>query len=152
METEVGLRLSSNMIGNSDDETNFPHKLLLINRQVANNLRTAFANYLSTDIKLSKTQLSKIEQSGEFLDRICGQLLKTESSLMKNVVKSYAKIVLIPLGLTAAASAADARMHKKLLGSGTTTLIISKNEIEDIVKIAKSLQNSGLLLKRVKDL
>ena len=152
METEVGLRLSSNMIGNSDDETNFPHKLLLINRQVANNLRTAFVNYLSTDIKLSKTQLSKIEQSGEFLDRICGQLLKTELSLMKNVVKSYAKIVLIPLGLTAAASAADARMHKKLLGSGATTLIISKNEIEDIVKIAKSLQNSGLLLKRVKDL
>ena len=152
METEVGLRLSSNMIGNSDDETNFPHKLLLINRQVANNLRTAFVNYLSTDIKQSKTQLSKIEQSGEFLDRICGQLLKTELSLMKNVVKSYAKIVLIPLGLTAAASAADARMHKKLLGSGTTTLIISKNEIEDIVKIAKSLQNSGLLLKRVKDL
>ena len=152
METEVGLRLSSNMIGNSDDETNFPHKLLLINRQVANNLRTAFVNYLSTDIKLSKTQLFKIEQSGEFLDRICGQLLKTELSLMKNVVKSYAKIVLIPLGLTAAASAADARMHKKLLGSGTTTLIISKNEIEDIVKIAKSLQNSGLLLKRVKDL
>ena len=152
METEVDLRLSSNMIGNSDDETNFPHKLLLINRQVANNLRTAFANYLSTDIKLSKTQLSKIEQSGEFLDRICGQLLKTESSLMKNVVKSYAKIVLIPLGLTAAASAADARMPKKLLGSGATTLIISKNEIEDIVKIAKPFQNSGLLLKRVKDL
>ena len=146
METEVGLRLSSNMKGNSDDETNFPHKLLLINKKVANNLRTAFANYLSTDIKLSKTQLSKIEQSGEFLDRLCGQLLKTELSLMKNVVKSLAKIVLIPLGLTAAASAADARMHKKLLGSGTTILIISKNEI------AKSLQNSGLLLKRVQDL
>ena len=49
------------MIGNSDDETNFPHKLLLTNRQVAN-LRKAFANYLSTDIKLSKTQLSKIRR------------------------------------------------------------------------------------------
>ena len=58
-ESEVVLRLSSNMIGNSDDETNFPHKLLLTNRQVAN-LRKAFANYLSTDIKLSKTQLSKM--------------------------------------------------------------------------------------------
>ena len=62
-ETEVLLRLSSNMIG--DNKTNFPHKLLLTNRQVAN-LRKALANHLSTDIKL-KTQLSKIIQSGEFL-------------------------------------------------------------------------------------
>ena len=58
-ETEVILRLSLNMIGTSDDETNFPHKLLLTNTQVTN-LRKAFANYLSTDIKLSKTQLHKI--------------------------------------------------------------------------------------------
>ena len=58
-ETDVILRLSSNMIGNSDDETNIPHKLLLTNRQVAN-LRKAFANYLSSDIKLSKIQLSKM--------------------------------------------------------------------------------------------
>ena len=54
-ETDGILRLSSNMIGNSDDETNFPHKLLLTNRQVAS-ICKAFANYLSTDIKLSKTQ------------------------------------------------------------------------------------------------
>ena len=53
-ESEIVLRLLSNMIGNSDDETNFPHKLLLTNRQVANLLK-AFANHLSTDIKLSKT-------------------------------------------------------------------------------------------------
>ena len=53
-ETDVILRLSSNMIGNSDDETNFPHKLLLTNRQVAN-ICKAFANHTSTDIKLSKT-------------------------------------------------------------------------------------------------
>ena len=58
-ETEVVLRLSSSMIG--DNKTNFPHKLLLTNRQVAN-LCKAFANYLSTDIKLSKTQLSKMIQ------------------------------------------------------------------------------------------
>ena len=58
-ETDVVLRLSSNLIANSDDETNFPHKLLLTNRQVAN-LRKAFANYLSTDTKLSKPQLSKM--------------------------------------------------------------------------------------------
>ena len=62
-EADVVLRLSSNMIGNSNDETNFPHKLFLTQRQVAN-LREAFANYTSTDIKLSKTQLSKMIQSG----------------------------------------------------------------------------------------
>ena len=58
-ETDVVLRLSSNLIANSDDETNFPHKLSLTNRQVAN-LHKAFANYLSTDTKLSKSQLSKM--------------------------------------------------------------------------------------------
>ena len=55
-ETKVVLRLSSNMIG--DDETSFPHKLLLTNRQVSN-ICKAFANFLSTDIKISKTQISK---------------------------------------------------------------------------------------------
>ena len=72
-ETEVVLRLSSNMI--SDNETNFPHKLLLTNRQVAN-LRKAFANCLPTDIKLSKTQLSNMIQSGGFLGRLLSPLLK----------------------------------------------------------------------------
>ena len=100
-EAKVVLRLSSNMIDKSDDETNFPHKLLLTNRQVAN-LRKAFANYLSTDIKLSKTQLSKMIQSGGFLGRLLGPLLKTGLPLMKNVIKPLAKSVLIPLGLTAA--------------------------------------------------
>ena len=67
---------------------------------------------------------------------------------MKTVIKPLAKSVLIPSGLTAAASAADAGIHKKILGSGNTTLIISNNEIEDIIKIVKSLEDSGLLLKR----
>ena len=111
-ETEVVLRLSSNVIGNSDDETNFPHKLLLINRQVAD-LRRAFANYSSTDVKLSNTQLSKMIQSGGFLGRLLGPLLKTGLPLMKNVIKPLAKSVLIPLGLTAAASAADAGINEK---------------------------------------
>ena len=111
-ESKVVLRLSSNMIGDSNDKTNFPHELLLTNRQVAN-LRKAFANHLSTDIKLSKTQLSKMIQSGGFLGRLLGPLLKTGLPLMKNVIKPLAKSVLIPLGLTAAASAADAGIHKK---------------------------------------
>ena len=74
-ETEVFLRLSSNMIG--DNGTNFPHKLLLTNRQVSN-LRKAFSNHLSADIKLSKTQLSKMTQSGELLGRLLGPLLKQD--------------------------------------------------------------------------
>ena len=108
------LRLSSNMIGNLDDETNFPHKLLSTNRQFAN-LRKAFANYTSTDIKLSKTQLSKMIQPGGFLGRLLGPLLKTGLPLMKSVIQPLAKSVLIPLGLTAAALAADAGIHKKNL-------------------------------------
>ena len=64
------------MIGNSDDEINFPHKLLLANRQVAN-LRKAFDNNTSTDIKLSKTQLSKMIQLGGFLCKLLGPLKRT---------------------------------------------------------------------------
>ena len=74
MKTKVVLRLSSNMIG--DNETDFSHKLLLTNRQIAN-LGKAFASYLSTDMKLSKTQLSKMIQLGGFLGRLLGPLLKT---------------------------------------------------------------------------
>ena len=98
------------MIG--DNETNFPHKLLLTNRQVAN-LGKAFANSSSADIKLSKTQLSKMIQSGGFLGRLLHPLLKAGLPLISNVIKLLAKSVLIPLGLTAAASAADAGIHKK---------------------------------------
>ena len=111
-ESEVVLRLSSNMIGNSDDETSSPHKLLLTNRQVEN-LLIAFAKHLSTDIKLSKTQLSKMIQSGGFIGRLLGPLLKTRLPLIKNVIKPLAKSILIPYGLTAAASAGDAGIHKK---------------------------------------
>ena len=131
-ETEVDLRFSSNFMDNSDDKTNFPHKLLLTNRQVTN-LRKSFANNLSTGIKLSKAQLSKIIQSGGFLGRLLGTLLKTGLPLVKNVIKPLAKSVLIPLGLTAAASTADAGIHKQILGSGITTLILSNDEMEDIV-------------------
>ena len=100
---DVVLRLSSNMVGSSNDNTNFPHELLLANRRVAN-IRKVFAKNTSIDIKLSKTQLSKMIQSGGFLDRLLGPLLKTGLPLMKSVIKPLAKSVLIPLGLTAAAS------------------------------------------------
>ena len=128
-ETDAILRLSSNMIASSDEEINFLHKLLINNRQVIN-LRKAFAKHTSTDIKLSKTQLSKMIQLGGFLGRLLGPLLKTGLQLMKSVIQPLAKSVLIPLRLTAAASAADAGIHKKMLGSGhNTTLIISNDEM-----------------------
>ena len=90
-------------------------------------------------------------QSGGFLGRLLGPLLKTGLPLIKNVIKPLAKSVLIPLGLTAAVSAADAEIHKKILGSGTTTLIISNDEMKDIIRIVKSLEDSGLLLKGVSE-
>ena len=104
--TEVTLNLSSNVIGNSNDETNFPQRLLSINTQVSSFCQ-AVANNSSANIKLSKTRLHKIGQSGGFLGRLLGPLLKPDLRLMKNVLKPLAKSVLITLGLTAAASATD---------------------------------------------
>ena len=148
-ENEVVIRLSPNMIGDSNDQTNFPHELLLTDRQVSS-IRRTIANNSLVDIKFSKAQLSKMIQSGGFLGKLLGHLLKTGLPLMKNVRTPLAKSVLVPLGLTAAASAADAGIHKKILGSGGhTTLIMSNNEIEDLIKIVKSLEDSGLLLKGV---
>ena len=113
-ETDIILKLSSNMICNSGDNTNFPHELLVTNRQVSS-LQKAFAKNTSTDIKLSKTQLSKMIQSGGFLGRLLGPLLKTGLALIKSLIKPLAKSVLVLLQLTAAASAADAGIHKKNL-------------------------------------
>ena len=109
---EVTVKLSSNIVADSNDENNFPHKLFLINRQVSR-LCKAFANNSSANRKLSKTQLHKIGQSSGVLGRILGPLLKTGLPLIKDVLKPLAKSVLIPLGLTAAVSATDASVHKK---------------------------------------
>ena len=134
------------MVSNSNDNTNFPHELLLTNRQAAN-IRKAFANHSSIDIKLSKTQLSKMIQSGGFLGNLLGKLA---GPLMK-VAVPLVKNVLAPLGISAAMSAIDGSIKKKILGSGMTTLIISNDEMNDILKIVKSLENSGLLLKGVSE-
>ena len=147
-ETDVVIRLSSNMIGDSNDKTNFPRELLLTDRQVSS-IRKAFSNNSSVDIKFSKTQLLKMIQSGGFLGILLGPLLKTGLPLIKNVVTPLAKSVLKPLGLIAAASAVDAGIHKKISGSGNTTLIISNKDMENLIKIVKSLEDSGLLLKGV---
>ena len=146
------------MIG--DDKTNFPHKLLLTSRQVSN-LRKTFADKSSTHIKLSKIQISKMIQSGGFLGRLLGLLLKAGLPLKKNVIEPLAKSVLIPLGLTATASPADAGIHKKILESGknpsdsashnNTMLIISNDEMKYILRIVKSLEDSDLFLKGVSE-
>ena len=95
--------------------------------------------------------MHKIGQSGGFLGRPLGPFLKTGLPLIGNVLKALAKSVLIPLGLTATASATDAVIHKKMFRSGFTTLIISNEEMNDIMKIVKSLEESGLLIKGVSE-
>ena len=142
--TGTTLRMSLKMFVEND----LPHELLLTTKQKTK-LRNAFNNNMSNDLKLSRAQISKIIQSGGFLGRLLGPLLKTGLPLIKNVIKPLAKSVLIPLGLTAAASAADAGMHKKLLGFGTATLIISNEEINNIMKIVQALKDLNILLKGV---
>ena len=129
------MKLSSNA-ENSNDENSFMHKLLLTNTQVSR-LGNVFANGSLANIKLSKTRLHKIAQSGGFLGRLLGPLLKTGLPLMKNVLKPLVKSILISLGLTAAAAAADATIHQEMFGSGMTTLIISNEEINYLMKIVK---------------
>ena len=117
--TEVTLNLSANIIGGYNNENNLPNKLLLTNTHNSK-LGKAFANNFSANIKLSKTEWHKIGQSGGFLGRLLGPLLKTELPLMENVLKLLAKSVLIPLGLTSAASVTDASINKKMFESGFT--------------------------------
>ena len=146
--TEVTLKIWSSVVGDSNDERNLLHKLVLTNTKVSK-LFKAFKNGSSTNIKLSKTQLHKIGQSEGFLDRLLGPLIKTGLPLIRNILKLLAKNVLIPLQLIAAASAADATIHKKMFGSGVTALIISNVKMNDVMKIVKCLEESGLVIKGV---
>ena len=98
------------MIGEANNKTNFPHKLLVTDRQVSK-LHKAFTNTSSANMKLSKAHLSKIVQSRRFLARLLEPLIKVGLTFMKNVLKPLTKSVLIPLALTPAASAADAEIH-----------------------------------------
>ena len=130
------------MVGNSDDEFNFPHKLLLTNRQTLS-LRKTFNNHTSADIKFSKAQLTKMQKGG-FL-KFLMPLLKSGLPLLKSVVKPLGM-----LGLTGAASATDAAINKKILGSGNhKALIISNDDMQNLLKIVKSLKDSGILLNGI---
>ena len=157
-DTEVTLNFSSNVVDDSNDDNNFLYKLLLTNTQVSK-LRNAFANGSSANVKLSKTQLHKIRQSRGYLGRLLGVLLETGLPLMKTVLKPLAKSVLISLGVTAAASATNAAIQKKVFGSRCplaiappmTTLIVSNEEMNGIMKRVKFLGESGLLIKGISE-
>ena len=138
--TETTLRINLKMFDGND----LPHELLLTTRQKTK-IRNAFNNNMSTDLKLSKAQISKIIQSGGFL----GSLLSKLAGPLMKIAVPLAKNVLAPLGITAAASALDAGIQKKVHGSGNTTLIISKEEMNDIMKTVQALEDSNILLKGV---
>ena len=139
--TGTTLRINLRMFDGND----LPHELLLTTRQKTN-LRNAFNNNnTSADVKFFKTQIAKIIQSGGFIEtllsKLAGPLIKIAVPLAKNI--------LAPLGITAAVSALDAGIQKKIHGSGNTTWIISNKEMKDIIKIVQALEDSNILLKGV---
>ena len=138
------------MVWSNFEKLNFvvPHKLLVTNTQVSR-FCEAFANCSSSNIKLSETQLLKIEKSGGFLGGLLGPLIKIGLTLTKNVLKPLVKNVLLALKVIAEASETDVASHRKMFESGITTLIISNKEMNYIMKIVKSHEKSGLLMKSV---
>ena len=138
--TGTALRMNLKMLDGND----LSYELLLTTRQ-KRKLTNAFNNNMSTYSKLSKIQFSKIIQSGRFLGSLLGNLA---SPLMKAAIP-VAKNVLAPLRITAAASAIDAGIQKNIHGSGTETLIISNQEMNDIMKIVQAHGDSNILLKGV---
>ena len=135
--TGMTLRMSLKMI----DRNDLRHELFVTTRQKTN-LRNPFNNSLSTDLKLTTAQISEIIQSGvSLLTKLAGSSMKVAVPLAKNI--------LVQLGITATASATDTEIQNKLHGSGTTTLIISNKEINDIMKIVQALNDCNILLKGV---
>ena len=141
------MKISSNDAGGSNDKKNFSHKLLLTNTQVSKVQKT-FVRSSSATTKQSKSQLYKTGQSGGYLGKLLGPLLKTGLAVLQNILKPLAKSVLIPLGLTAA-STTNVAIHKKMFRSSKTTLIKSNEEINDIMKIVKPFEESALLINGV---
>ena len=132
------MNLSSNLIGSSNDKTNFPHKLLLTDTQVSK-IRTVFANGSSANIKLSKTQLSKIVQLGGVLGDIpiFGNILSSVAEKGTDIARNLGEKIL---------DKQIDRVNKEyILGSGITLTI---NEMRDIMKVIKSLENREISLKR----
>ena len=126
------------MISDSNDETDYPHKLLLTNRQISK-IQKAFNNYLNSGIKLSRAGISKM-QAGGFL-KFLAPLLKSGLPLLKSGIKALGY-----LGLNALNYVSDALIHKKIGLGNHTTLIISNYDMNDFLKIIKSLEGNGILL------
>ena len=141
VKSNVGTTLRLGIKNFNKDE--LPHEVLLTTIKNTK-LRNAINNNLATDIKLSKAQIKKLIQSGGFLGKLLSKLV---GPLMK-VASPLAKNVLAPLGLTAAMSAIDGSIQKKIHGSGVK-LVIEEEDMNDIMKIIEALENSGILLKRV---
>ena len=139
-ETGTTLRISVKIF----HENNSPRELLLTTRRTTK-LRNTIDNNMPTGIKLPNTQISKIIQSGEFLpalfSNIAGPLMKVAVPLAKNILAT--------LGITAAGGAIDAEIQKNIYGSGTTTLRVSNEAMDDIIKIVQALEYSKVLLKGI---
>ena len=136
--TTVNVRLSDSQLTKLKDA---------VSNNTGTTLRISLKMFNGKNLPHELLQINKIIQSGGFLGKLLGPLLKTGLPLIKNVIKPLAKSVLIPLRLTAAASAIDAGIHKKILGSGNTTLLMSNEEMNDIIKIVQALEDSNILLK-----
>ena len=139
--TGATLRISLKILNGND----LPHELSLATRLKVK-VRNASNKNMSTDLRLSKAQISKIIQSGKCL----GSLLSKLAGPLMKVAIPLAKNVLAPLGITTAASGTNAGIQKNIHGSGTTTLIISNEEMNDITKIVQALEDSNILLKGLK--
>ena len=122
------------------DGNDLPHELFLTTRQ-RTKLKNASNSNMSTDLKLSKAQISKTVQSGVFV----GSLLSKLAGPLMNVAVLLAKNILAPLAITAAAI--DAEIQKKRYGSGTTPLTVLNEEMNDIMKIVQVLEDSNILFK-----
>ena len=107
-------------------------------------------SFENTEILIKGTTTKITSQEGGFLNFL-RPLMTAGLPLVKSVLTPLAKIVFIPLGLSAGMSAVNAAIRKKIYGSGTTSLTISNEEMEDIMKIVKSLEKSGISIKQTSE-
>ena len=142
---KVNVKLWDSQLNQLKAGNNLMEIVYLMTTRQRMKLRNAFENNMPINIKLSRAQISQIIQSGRFLgsffSKIAGPLMKLAVPLAKNNLG--------PLGITAAASAIDAGIQKKIHSSGTTVLLISNEEMNDIMKIVQALKYSNILLKGI---
>ena len=142
---KVNVKLWDSQLNQLKAGNNLMEIVYLMTTRQRMKLRNAFENNMPINIKLSRAQISQIIQSGRFLgslfSKIAGPLMKLAVPLAKNNLD--------PLGITAAASAINAGIQKKIHSSGTTALLISNEEMNDIMKIVQALKYCNILLKGI---